>query len=44
MMSGSKGEIPVALKELIIVFSLNELYQAFQNRGKKSPYLVGDSP
>jgi hypothetical protein len=36
--------MPVAWKELVIVFSLNELTQAFQNGGKKSLFLIDDSP
>jgi hypothetical protein len=41
---GSRGTIPVASKDLSIVVSLKELTQAFQNRGKKSPFLTVNSP
>jgi hypothetical protein len=42
--SGSGGDMPVALKELRIVDSLNEASHAFQNRGKKSPFVIEARP
>ena len=42
--SGSSGDIPVDLKELRIVDSLKEAFHALQNRGKKSPLVIGARP
>jgi hypothetical protein len=41
---GSSGDMPVALKELRIVDSLNEASHAFQNKGKKSPFVIEARP
>lgn len=41
---GVEGDIPVALKELSIVFSVKLATQAFQNREEKSPFLIESHP
>jgi hypothetical protein len=42
--SALRGLIPVALKELRIVFLVNAVFQAVQNNSKKSPFLTGRRP
>jgi hypothetical protein len=42
--SGSIGQIPVVLKDARIFFSTKELFQALQNNGKKSPFLIRTRP
>jgi hypothetical protein len=42
--AGSGGDMPVNLKELRIVNSLKEVFYASQNKGKKSPLVIGTNP
>lgn len=41
---GLGGDIPIDLKELRIVNSLKEAFHVFQNKGKKSPLVIGTRP
>ena len=41
---GLRGAIPVTLKDRSTVATVKLLTQAFQNRGKKSPFLMGAIP
>jgi hypothetical protein len=44
IISGLKGEMPLASNDFNIVSFLNKLSHAFQNREKKSPFLIGSNP
>lgn len=44
MRSGLKGSIPVAAKLERMLFSINAVFQALQNRGKKSRLVIDEIP